>query len=163
MNKMKKTIKNNPNTGKLKFIGASLAGLAASAYFFLGPDGKKNQKQAKAWAIKMKGDVVEKLEMVRELSEPAYHKIIDSIAIKHKKELKAGHEEIMELAQDLKKHWKIISNLTKTAKSDVTEDSQKIVKDSIKVVKKIKNNQKKLNAPKNKIIKKITNKKVIKK
>ena len=43
---------------KLAVLGASIAGAAATAYFFLGPKGKKHQREAKAWAIKMKGDVV---------------------------------------------------------------------------------------------------------
>ena len=108
--------KSGSNAVEIAVIGASLAGLAAAAYFFLGPKGKKHQKHAKAWAIKMKGDVVEKLETAREISEPAYHRIIDSVATKYEKGMKASHEEISELAQDLKKHWKTISNTGRTTK-----------------------------------------------
>ena len=90
-------------------IGATLAGLAAGAYFFFGPNGKKNQKNVKAWAIKMKGDVVEKLEAAKEVTEPIYHNIIDTVAKKYAKGTKATQEEIDELAKDLKKHWKTIS------------------------------------------------------
>ena len=75
----KKTTKGGSGAMKMAMLGASLAGLAA-AYFFTGTEGKKRQKHAKAWAIKMKGDVVERLETAREVSEPVYHKIIDTVA-----------------------------------------------------------------------------------
>lgn len=88
-------------------VGVSLAGLAAG-YFFLGPKGKKHREQAKAWAIKMKGDVVEKLETAREVSEPIYREIVDTVAAEYQTGMKAGKSEIIALAQDLKKHWRAI-------------------------------------------------------
>src|SRR3989344_8054467 len=113
--------KTNSSAVKLTVIGASLASLAATAYFFLGPKGKKHQKHAKAWAIKMKGDVVEKLEKVREITEPVYHEIIDSVSADYAKGMKAGKLEIEEVAKDLKKHWKTISSVAKAAKREVVK------------------------------------------
>ncbi|MFA6405033.1 MAG: hypothetical protein WCW03_03475 [Candidatus Paceibacterota bacterium] len=104
----KKTIKKSSNTAKYAAIGAGLAGIAA-AYFFLGPKGKIYQKKTMAWAIKMKADVVERLEDARDMSESAYHQIIDSIAREYEDKAKVGREEIQSLAKDLKKHWKTIS------------------------------------------------------
>ena len=104
----KNVIKKSSNTAKFAAIGAGLAGIAA-AYFFLGPKGKIHQKKTKAWAIKMRADVVEKLEEARDMSEPAYHQIIDSVAKEYERKAKVGREEIQSLANDLKKHWKLIS------------------------------------------------------
>lgn len=104
----KKTISKGSNIAKYTAIGAGIAGIAA-AYFFLGPRGKIHQKKTKAWAIKMKADVVEKLEEARDMSESAYHQIIDSIAKEYEQKAKVGSEEIQSLAKDLKKHWKTIS------------------------------------------------------
>jgi hypothetical protein len=118
----------NSNTIKLAVAGASVAALAATAYFFFGPKGKKNQKHAKAWAIKMKGEVVEKLEKAREITEPIYQEIIETIAADYKKNKKASKEEIDELAIDLKKHWKTVSKLAITAKKDLVKNSSKVVK-----------------------------------
>ncbi|MEK7575208.1 MAG: hypothetical protein AAB511_03190 [Patescibacteria group bacterium] len=120
--------KTSSNVAKVTAIGASLAGLAATAYFFLGPKGKKNQKHAKAWAIKMKGDVVEKLEKAREVSEPVYHEIVNSVASEYVKGLKSGKNEIEALAQDLKKHWKTISASAKAVKNDVVKSAAKVTK-----------------------------------
>ncbi|HCU70579.1 MAG TPA: hypothetical protein DIC35_02350 [Candidatus Moranbacteria bacterium] len=108
---------NKSNVVGIAALGATLAGLAAGAYFFFGPNGKKNQKNAKAWAIKMKGDVVEKLEAAKEVTEPIYHNIIDTVAKKYAKGTKATQAEIDELAKDLKKHWKTISAAVAEKKS----------------------------------------------
>jgi hypothetical protein len=122
------TKKGGSKAVNLVILGASLAGLAASAFFFFGPKGVKNQKHAKAWAIKMKGDVVEKLEMADEVSEAAYQEIIDSVAAEYKKGMKAGDEEINALAQDMKKHWKTISRSARGMKLEVKKDAKKTAK-----------------------------------
>lgn len=124
----KKITKKSSDTIKLAAIGAGLAGLAATAYFFLGPKGKKHQKHFKSWAIKMKGDVIEKLETARELSEPVYNKIIDSVATKYEKSSKASQKEINELAKNLKEHWKTISKSVETAKRNATKSIGKKTK-----------------------------------
>jgi hypothetical protein len=109
-------MKTKSKVATVAVLGASLAGLAATAYFFLGPKGKAHQRHAKAWAIKMKGDVVEKLEKAKAISEPVYHEIIDSVSKDYIKASKAGRAEVVAIAADLKKHWKTISKVSKTAK-----------------------------------------------
>ncbi|MEN9614043.1 MAG: hypothetical protein RLZZ347_350 [Candidatus Parcubacteria bacterium] len=110
--KQKKITKTSA-TAQAVALGASLAGIAATTYFFLGPKGKKHQKHLKAWAIKMKGDVVEGLEKAKEVSEPVYHRIVESVSNKYARGAKASKEEVAELALDLKKHWKTISGMVK--------------------------------------------------
>lgn len=119
---------------KLAVIGASLAGLAATAYFFFGPKGKKHQKQAKAWAIKMKGEVVEKLELAKEITEPIYHEIIDTVAKDYRKSKKASQPEIDELAADLKKHWKTMSKMAVAAKQEASKDASRVAKVAKKAI-----------------------------
>lgn len=125
------------NGAKLSNVGIGLAGLAATAYFFLGPKGKKNQSSVKSWVIKMKGDVVEKLEQARDITEPVYKEIIDTVAARHKKVMKNNEAEIAELAQDLKKHWRTISQSAKTTKNGVVSDSKKLVKEIASTPKKL--------------------------
>ena len=119
---------NKTQIAKYAVIGASLAGLAATAYFFFGPKGKKRREHAKAWAIKMKGEVVEKLEKAREITEPVYREIIDTVAKEYKKGKKAGQPEIEALATDLKKHWKSMSALAVAAKQEATKNATRVVK-----------------------------------
>jgi hypothetical protein len=116
------------NVVKIAVIGASLAGIAATAYFLFGPKGKKHRQHAKAWAIKMKGEVVEKLEKAREITEPVYLEIIDTVAKEYKQGKKASQPEIAALAADLKKHWKAISKMAVAAKQKATKDASRVAK-----------------------------------
>jgi hypothetical protein len=113
---------------KMAVVGATLAGLAATAYFFFGPKGKKNRQHTKAWAIKMKGEVVEKFEKAREITEPVYQEIIDTVAKEYKNSKKASQAEIDELANDLKKHWVAMSRLALGAKKKAKKSFSKAVK-----------------------------------
>lgn len=113
---------------KAGLIGASLVGLATAAYFFFGPKGKKNQKAAKAWTLKMKAEVIEELEKAKVMSEPIYHQIIDKVAAKYKKELKASPKEVQSLVKDLKDHWKIMNRSVNTLKPVVKREISKITK-----------------------------------
>lgn len=122
---MTKTTKNGASAVKMAVIGAGLAGLAATTYFFLGPKGKAHQKHTKAWVIKMKGDVIEKLETARDVSESAYHNIIDSVASEYEKGMKASRDEINEVAKDLKKHWKTLSGKNTAPKKSSTKATKK--------------------------------------
>ncbi|KKW10917.1 MAG: hypothetical protein UY50_C0024G0007 [Parcubacteria group bacterium GW2011_GWA2_49_9] len=123
----KKTAQGSSTAVKLGIIGASIAGLAAS-YYFLGPDGKAHRTHAKAWAIKMKGDVVERLEKAKDVSESVYHEIVDSVAAEYTRGKKAGEREISALAEDLKKHWKSLSHSVKSAKRDVSASAGRVAK-----------------------------------
>ncbi|MEK7646459.1 MAG: hypothetical protein AAB381_02080 [Patescibacteria group bacterium] len=111
---MKKSSKGSPVV-TATVVGAAVAGLAATAYFFLSPKSKQHRAHAKAWSIRMKADVIEKLEQARELSEPMYHQLIDTIATEYATGQKAGTTEIKALAQDLKKQWKKVSAKKKKA------------------------------------------------
>ena len=128
------TKKSGSNAINLVVLGASLAGLAASAFFFFGSKGEKNQKHAKAWAIKMKGEVIEKLEMADAVSEAVYQEIIDSVAAEYRKGMKAGDEEINALAKDMKEHWKTISCSAREMKLDVEKDAKKATKKNDKKI-----------------------------
>lgn len=128
----KKVTKKDSNILGSTVVGAGLAGLAAVAYFFLGPEGKKHQKNVKSWAIKMKADVIEKLESARSVvGEPAYQAIIDSVAAKYEKSKKNTPEEIKALADDLKKHWKTISKTVKVEKPITPKKAKTVVRTKI--------------------------------
>jgi hypothetical protein len=127
----KKTNKSGSNLMKLAFVGAALADLAATAYFLIGPGGKQNRKYAKSWAIKMKGDVVEKLEKAQEISEPVYHQLIDSVSAKHEKSKNTDVKDVKALANDLKKHWDTISSAVKPIKKEIVKAAAKAVKKPI--------------------------------
>lgn len=97
-------------------IGLALAGIAtvAGAVFLYGTDaGKKKRKDIKGWMLKAKGEVVEKLEKVKDVNEEAYHKIVDTVAAKYKAVKSIAPEELAEVVDDLKKSWKHIARVAK--------------------------------------------------
>ncbi|KKP83728.1 MAG: hypothetical protein UR85_C0002G0041 [Candidatus Nomurabacteria bacterium GW2011_GWF2_35_66] len=97
----KKVSKKGLTGGEMVGIGATVAALGAAAYVLFGPDGKKNKKAIKGWAIKMKGEIIEKLEEAKEISEPVYHKIIDQVQAKY-----ADAQDLENAVKEVKKHWK---------------------------------------------------------
>ncbi|MFZ1626798.1 MAG: hypothetical protein WAT81_03285 [Candidatus Moraniibacteriota bacterium] len=122
----KKTKKSN--AALLGVIGASLAGVAAGVYFFFGPKGKVHQRHAKTWVVKMKAEVIEKLELAQEITEPVYQEIIDTVAKEYTKAKRAGHAEIESVAKDLKKHWKSMSKLALAVKTEALRQVSKKAK-----------------------------------
>lgn len=127
----------------VKVIGLSLGALAAAAagtYFLFGKNAKvvKARKQVKSWSLKLKGDVLEKLENVENITEDGYYKIIDDVSKGYKAIKTIDGLELMESVNDLKKHWKDIKKdimpkkvVKKVAKKAVTA-KKVVVKKALK-------------------------------
>lgn len=124
------------SAGKVMAIGAGVAALAAASYYFFGPEGKKNQKKMKGWMIKMKGEIVEKMEGAKEVTEAAYHKIVDTVASKYLKGATA--EEAKMYVDMLKKQWKGISASFAPKKKTVKKAVKTAVKKAAKPARKAK-------------------------
>lgn len=107
-------------------ISAGVAALAAAGYFILGPKGAKNRKAIKGWTLKMKGEVLEKIERVKEVTPEIYGSIIDEVGTKYLKVKGVGMEEVQALVLDLKKHWKAIAK-DATPKKIVKKVAKKVV------------------------------------
>ncbi|MEI6238681.1 MAG: hypothetical protein WCP15_04075 [bacterium] len=58
-------------------------------------------------------------EKANSVGQSKYHEVIDSVATEYEKGMKASKKEINDLAKDLKKHWKTISNSPKNLKRDL--------------------------------------------
>jgi hypothetical protein len=89
-------------------IGAGVASLSAAAYVLFGPEGKKNRKIIRGWSVKMKGEIIEKFENVKELTEPVYHEIIENVQAKYAKLKNVDQEELTKVVTEIKKHWKAL-------------------------------------------------------
>ena len=101
------------NVGKMVAVGAGIAALSAAAYVLFGPEGKKNRKAIRGWAVKMKGEVIEKLENAKEITEPVYHDIVNKVSDKYSKLKNVDAEELAKAIEDLRKQWK---NMVRDAK-----------------------------------------------
>ncbi len=129
----KKTQKHNNNAGNIVAVGAGIAALSAAAYVLFGPEGKKNRKVIRGWAIKMKGEVIERLETARNITEPVYHDIIDTVAEKYAKVKHIDTEELANAVDELRKQWK---HMARDAKQKNKKVAKKTSKKSVSKTKK---------------------------
>lgn len=106
--------------GKVLGLGvAALAAAAAGAYFLYGKDGAKNRKKIHGWTLKMKGEVLERMEQLKEVSEEVYAKVIDEVGDKYRKLQNVDMSELDATVKDLKRHWKNIKRDVLTPKKKV--------------------------------------------
>lgn len=106
MTTKKVTKTNKSSVGKVVAIGAGVAALSVAAYMLFGPNGKKNQKALKGWAIKMKGEIIEKMEAVKDITAPVYEKIVSEVSAKYAKLKHIDPKDLENEVATLKKHWK---------------------------------------------------------
>ena len=110
----KKKVENN--TGKVLAISAGVAAIGVMSYLLVGPKGKKNQKNLKGWMLKMKGEVMEKMEDAKEVTMSAYENIVDEVGKKYKTLKNIDSSELASEIASLKKGWKaVVSKSKKTA------------------------------------------------
>lgn len=103
-------------------VAAGVAALSAAAYVLFGPEGKKNRKIIRSWAVKMKGEIIEKFENAKEITEPIYHEIINNVQAKYAKMKNVDQKELTNVVNEIKKHWK---DLKKEATGKKTKKSVK--------------------------------------
>ena len=86
--------------------GLGLAVIAAlGAYFLYGKNGERNRGKIAGWTLKMKGEVLEKVEELKELNEEDYYEIVDEVSARYAKLAKVGAAELQRLTEELKGAW----------------------------------------------------------
>jgi hypothetical protein len=100
--------KNTLSTQNLAVLGAGAIAFAISTYYFFGPLGKIHRKKAAGWMIKMKGEIIEKIEEAEEVTEEIYRDIVDSVLASHVATGKIAQPELLTFANNLKNQWKHI-------------------------------------------------------
>lgn len=86
-----------------------LAALSAGAYYLYGTkEGAKKRLKIRGWVLKAKGEVMEKLENLKEVNEEVYNTIVSSVMKKYQEVKSIDPAEVEALVLDLKKHWKNI-------------------------------------------------------
>ncbi|MFA5751166.1 MAG: hypothetical protein WCX79_03970 [Candidatus Paceibacterota bacterium] len=106
MKKQNKKISKKSPLGKITAIGAGMALAGAGAYYFLGPDGKKHQKEAVKWSLKMQKEAEKKIKEIKNVSEPVYNEVVDTLKKIYQEKYINNKSEIDEWANKLKKEWK---------------------------------------------------------
>lgn len=85
-------------------LGAQVIAAWAALYMLF--NGKEAAPKAKEWAIKMEEEIVEKVDKVKDMTEPVLTKIIDEVKAKYEKIKDIDKEELTDAVETLHKHWK---------------------------------------------------------
>lgn len=89
-------------------IAAAAAAAAGAVYLYGTKAGAKRRKQIRGWMLKMKGDVLNNIEKMKDVSESAYYQAVDNVAKGYEKMKQVDPVELAALVQDLKGHWTAI-------------------------------------------------------
>lgn len=120
---MKNTKTSGGHSVGVGFGIAALAAAAAGAYFLYGSaKGPARRKALKSWAVKMKGEVMEEVEKMKDLSEEVYHTAVDRISKKYSQIKDIDQAELQAVAKRLKGHWK---DIKKEAEKAITLEVKK--------------------------------------
>lgn len=96
-------------TTKVIEAGVGLAAIAAlGTYFLTGKKGAENREKISGWMLKMKGEVLEKVEEVKEINQEEYYKIVDEVSAHYATLGKVSADELKHLKEDLKNAWEHI-------------------------------------------------------
>lgn len=130
----KAVAKESHSVGVMGVIGGLAAAAAVGAYYvYNSKDAKKKIKNVKGWALRAKGEVLDKLEDMKDVTEEKYKTTVDSVLSKYGKIKKVEGPDILKLADELKSHWKTITRELKAGAKSV----KKVVKKSAKVTTKV--------------------------
>lgn len=102
MAQKKQTGKGGSKSGLIGLAAAAIAG----AYFLYGSkEGAKRRAKVKGWMLKAKGEVLDKLETMKEVNQESYNKLVDAVTEKYGKVKNIESTELVALTADLKRHW----------------------------------------------------------
>lgn len=91
-----------------KAIGAGigLAALAAAgAYFLYGKRGAKNRAAIAGWTLQLKGQVLEKLESLKNVNQETYDKLVEDTVRRFGRVKNVSAAELKLITSDLKNAW----------------------------------------------------------
>ncbi|MHB8651950.1 MAG: hypothetical protein ACYC8S_02335 [Minisyncoccota bacterium] len=114
--------------GAIMGMAAVAVAAAAGGYFLYGKDGAKNRKKVKGWMLKAKGEILEKVEKLKDVTEEEYGNVIDTVAAKYAAIKSIDPAEVLTLQKELKAHWKNIKNVVSAKPKKKSKPKMKMVK-----------------------------------
>ncbi len=101
--------------GAATLIGGSVIALSAAGYLLFGPEGKKHRRDFKSWMIRMRADVLKKMEEAKDLTAPAYQSIVSDVEKQYRTLKNVGSQELAREAAILRKNWHAAKKTIKKA------------------------------------------------
>ena len=105
---------------------AALTAAAAGAYYLYGSDkAPKNRKHIKSWMLKMKAEVMDEIENMKDVSQDAYDNAIDKVSEKYATVKNIDTAELSALANRMKSHWKEIKeDISETVENELDKPAK---------------------------------------
>lgn len=107
--------KNKMGVGGVIAAATAITTLVAGAFLMTGKRGEKNRNLMRGWAIQAKGEVLEELEKVKDVTQDKYLEIVDSVIKRYKSSKKASEKELSKLSKELRAYWTDISKSNEAA------------------------------------------------
>lgn len=128
----KKGASSTSTSGAATILGGLAVAAAIGGYFIYNNKNTQTKiKKVKGWALKAKGEVLEKVEKLREVNETSYHGIVDGVLSRYQKLSNIDASEIIQISKELKSHWKSIQKDLKDGSKKVSQVVKKVVDASI--------------------------------
>ena len=89
-------------------VAASVAALSAAGYLLFGPQGKKNRKVVKGWTLQAKGELLQRLENMSDVTSATYSDAVSEVMKKYAELKTITPDEIKKLSEEFHKSWKSI-------------------------------------------------------
>ena len=121
---------------EIGLAAAALAGIAGAYFLYGSKDAPKNRKKVSGWVVKAKGEVLERLEKLKEIGEQDYHSVVDTVVSKYQALKKGEPEQIAELVKELKGYWSKIQKEAKSQSKGAVKGAKKVAKAVVKNVSK---------------------------
>jgi len=112
------------------YVVGALVAAAAGAYYVYGnkEELRKRAKKVRGWVLKAKGEVLHKLENMKQVDEELYNNLVDTVMKKYESVKGMDLAEIALVAKELKSHWKNIKKEVHGSTKSVTKATKKTVK-----------------------------------
>lgn len=117
--------------GRKTKVGAAAgiaAAAAAGAYFLYGKDAEKHRDQVKGWALKAKGEMLEKLEVLKEVNRENYHNVVEQVARRYRNLKTTDNKEVQKLVKEVKGYWNKLAKKVQQAEEAAVKTAKKTVK-----------------------------------
>ncbi len=99
--------KENNKRSKLPLAGL-LGAAAIGAVYLYGKNKQRVQRRLRGWMLKVKGEVMEQVSEVEELTREEYESIVDTAVDKYKAKKQEAAEEFEQTRRQLKSQWEEI-------------------------------------------------------
>ena len=109
-------------------IGAVASTIAGAYYIYGSREGQAVRKNMSAWAVKMKAEMLEGIEKLKEVSEPKYKELVKKVEEKYAK-AKADNPEFKKVVGEISSVW---GKMKKEVNAEILRRAEQIKKEEAK-------------------------------